>query len=245
LDDVADRCRSYGLAGGVAEYGAAVYSAAPDETRVLLAPDERAALSQLREALASQPGVQLDDAYRHCVRAFATDRRGRRGPLDPPVAEAARRASGPTLLRVVPGESQTDFVAAGVDKGHGVRALAARLRPPESSGPLLALAVGDTDEDLPMLREAALAFAPAQGRRALRRSGVEVLRAPYQAGLATAVERLLGHRPGACPACREPRLDPDAAILVALVSAGECGRLRLAWELLRLTRLARLATRHA
>ena len=246
VDDVADRCRSYGLAGGVAEYGAVVYTAAPEETRVLLTRDERAALSQVRDALASHPGVQLDDAYRYCVRAFAPDRRGRRGPLDPAIAEAARRASGAsTLVRVVPGESQTDFVPAGVDKGYGVRALAARLRPPERSGSLLALAVGDTAEDLPMLREAALGFAPAQGRGALRRTGVEVLRAPYQAGLAIAVERLLGHRPGACPACREPRLAPEAAILFALVSAGEGGRLRLAWELLRLTRLARPLTRHA
>jgi hypothetical protein len=105
--------------------------------------------------------------------------------------------------------------------------------------PTLAFAVGDTAADLPMLREAALALAPAHARHRLGREGVETMRAPYQAGLAEAVARLLGHAPGTCPACRPPRLSPEDSLLVSLVSVGEGGRVELARRFLRLTSQAR------
>jgi hypothetical protein len=103
----------------------------------------------------------------------------------------------------------------------------------------VALAVGDTVADLPMLREAALRFAPAHADPRLSREGVERLRAPYQAGLALAVGRLIGHEPGGCPACRAPRLGPEADLLISLLSAGEAGRAELARRFLRLRRQAR------
>jgi haloacid dehalogenase-like hydrolase len=240
--EVADRCRSYRLAGGVAEYGAAVYVAERDEGAVLLTDAQGALLSRTREVLAGRPGVHLDHAYKYSVRAFVLDRQGRRRRLDSADVQAVlEEIDDPWSLELLVGESQTDFTARGVDKGTGVRALAERLDPLQGD-PLLSVAVGDTVADLPMLREAGLRFAPAHATPALSGQGVELLEAPYQAGLAVAVGRLIGHEPGCCPACRPPRLSVEADLLVALLSAGEAGRLELARRFVSLRRRARSLT---
>jgi hypothetical protein len=240
--EVADRCRSYRLPGGVAEYGAAVYLAERDEGAILLSDAEQALLSRTREVLAARPGVCLDHAYEHSVRAFVLARKGHRRRLGPAEVEALLEELGDSSsLELVVGESQTDFTARGVDKGTGVRALAGCLDRPGSDPPL-ALAVGDTVADLPMLRQAALRFAPRHASAALARQGVELMEAPYQAGLALGVGRLIGHEPGSCPACRAPGLSGEAELLVALLSAGEAGRLELARRFVRLRRRAGLMT---
>jgi len=238
IGEVADRCRSYGLAGGAAEYGAAVYVAERDETAVLLTHAQRSTLDRAREVLAAHPGVRLDDAYTCSVRAFVVDSRGGRRGLGPADVRAVLDdINSSSKLEVVVGESQTDFTVRGVDKGTGVRALAERLEP---TGELpLSLAVGDSTADLPILREADLRLAPAHAATALSREGVELLPAPYQAGLALAVGRLIGHDPGSCPACRAPLLGERAELLLELLSAGEAGRLELARRFARLLRRVR------
>jgi phosphoserine phosphatase len=103
----------------------------------------------------------------------------------------------------VPGESQTDIVSNDVDKARGLSALAELLGIP---GAPIALAVGDAVEDLPMLRVANLALAPANADAAVAASEVRVGRHSYQSGLAEAVAELIGHSPGGCRACAaEPR----------------------------------------
>jgi len=106
----------------------------------------------------------------------------------------------------------------------------------------VALAVGDTGSDVPMLDQAALAFAPAHARKAFWGTGVEIVGAPYQAGLAQAVGKLLGHAPGTCPVCKAPELSEDDALLVSLLSVGERGRVRLVARFLRLRRDLKAAT---
>ncbi|MDX6628446.1 MAG: hypothetical protein QOH00_692, partial [Gaiellales bacterium] len=240
--EVADRCRSYGLAGGVAEYGAVVYTTEPEQSEGLLPDADRALLERARAALADFEEAHVDEGYRHAVRAFAEDERGRRGPLARRIADSVVTASGdPKRIRAIVGESQTDFIA-GVDKGVGVRALAGRLGRQERGEPALAFAVGDTAADLPMLREARLAFAPAHAGDDVRRAGVEIMTAPYQPGLALAVGRLLGHEPGACPVCRPPRLSAGAELLVGLLSVGEWGRAEQARRFQRLRRRVRATT---
>jgi hydroxymethylpyrimidine pyrophosphatase-like HAD family hydrolase len=244
VDEIADRCLSYRLDGGVAEYGAVVYTAATRQTHILLSDTDLLLLSRLRAALSKLKGVCLDPAYRHSVRAFRTDRAGRRRALGAgTIAAALASVEIADRLQPIAGADQTDFVVAGIDKGTGIQALVGRIGSRRDSEKPLALAVGDTAADLPMLNLATLAFAPANADTFLRGANVRVLAAPYQAGLLLAVERLIGHRPGGCASCRVPRLTPEATLLLGLISAQERGRFGLAERFLQLHASARALRR--
>jgi hypothetical protein len=145
-------------------------------------------------------------------------------------------------VHLVHGEAQTDFLLNGVDKAKGLKVLLQACtgdRAADDQKPL-ALAVGDTELDLPMFGLARMAFAPANGDRKVREAGVEVTAGNYQQGLARAVARLLGHYPGTCPVCRATALNRDAELLRAVLSAQSAVR----WgKLLSLARLAGLLRR--
>ena len=214
LPEVRDRCVAYRLAGGVAEYGAVATDAHTGSVYDLVtAANWNRQRRVLMEELAAFPEVRLDPRYRWAVRAQGL--RAALGTLPGTVA--------------VPGDAQTDFIPAGVEKAAGVRALLALLGEHHAE---VALAVGDTAMDLGILRMAKLGLAPGHAGRAVRDEGVRCTRAPYQAGLAQAVGRLIGHRPGSCAQCAPPVLTPGERLLTSLVSVGERGRLGLAPALL-------------
>jgi len=231
LDDVRDRCDAYRLAGGVAEYGAVIYDHGTGHARRLLSVSDRAQLDGLRAALGGAEGVYLDADYREAVRAYRLDRHGERHGLRPEtVAAALVRCGAGGRLRPISGVAQTDFMVAGVDKGTGLRALAAELDAGGLGG--VALAVGDTVSDLALFAVATLACAPANADAAVRGAGIAVMGRPYQAGLALAVSRLLGHRPGGCPTCRAPRLSVEADLLLAALAAQDVGKAGKLWQAL-------------
>jgi hydroxymethylpyrimidine pyrophosphatase-like HAD family hydrolase len=225
LDEVRERCRSYRLAGGVAEYGAVVYDASTDRWRSLLTDAQRADLAHLRSALGEMEGIRFDSDYQYTVRAYRLDAMGHRRGLSADEVKAALAGAGVgERVRSIPGQAQTDFMAGGIDKGAGLRALAVDLSVGAGpDGKWLALAVGDTVSDLPMLALARQAYAPAHADDELRTAGVARMSRPYQAGLALAAGRLLGHRPGGCPLCRAPDLSSDSRLLLTLLGASEAG----------------------
>lgn len=228
LPEVRDRCRAYGLSGGVAEYGAVAYDAATDRS-VGLGPEQGGALTAL---LSGVPSVTVDPLYRWCARAYRGTGAGR-ASMDMTIVRGLMARPGiADRFTVVQGDMQTDFVPKGVDKASGLLGLMDLLGAP---GARPALAVGDSFTDIPMLRAAETGYAPSNADRAVRAAGIEVLRRPCQAGLAEAVGRLLGHRPGHCPACRPPRLAPDDRAMTALLAVPESGRSGMP------ARLARLA----
>jgi hypothetical protein len=124
-----------------------------------------------------------------------------------------RDVAAPEGLRAVRGDDQTDLVPVGVDKASGLRRL--------TDDPL-AFAVGDTEEDLPLLALAALAAVPGHARH-LRDGHVRAMRRPYQAGLEQAVGRLLGHAPGGCPLCAAAPSTPERRLLLQVLGARERG----------------------
>ncbi|MEA2170080.1 MAG: hypothetical protein QOF76_3380 [Solirubrobacteraceae bacterium] len=219
--ELAERCRAYGLHAGVAEYGAAIVSAGAVVTTCT--PDEATAVERLRRAVTAHPGVELGPDHTHIVRAWTRDEAGRRRPLGEAVL-AALVAGGP--LRAVHGDDQTDIVPARVDKGTGLEAAVA-VEP-------LALAVGDTAEDLPMLRRAVRAWAPHNATAPVRAADVRVARGAFQAGTAEAVGALLGHAPGTCAVCRAEDAGPDRRRLLRLLAAREGGGRSMATTLLAL-----------
>lgn len=205
VSHVIDRAGTYGLAGGVAEYGSAIYLAGAREERSLVPPAARAALEHVRTFLATQPGIEVDAGYAYVVRAFEPRDDGPRRALEPHLVARAREIAAPAALRVSAASTQTDFVTSGVDKGTGLRALGEALGWAPGLAPgarLLAFAVGDSLEDLPMLALAQHACAPGNAEDGLDAAGVIVMRSRYQHGFAEAVGQLLGHAPGTCTVCR-------------------------------------------
>jgi hypothetical protein len=111
------------------------------------------------------------------------------------------RERGLDRLRVVPGEDQLDVVGRECDKGRALRVLAQRLAADEIH------AVGDTQEDVPMWRVAARAYAPANVSRdavaAMESGRLFVARRKRQRGLLE-IARVAAHgRNRACRSCRE------------------------------------------
>lgn len=219
LDEVRERCETYNLAGGVAEYGSVVYRHDPPDVIELVTPQQRVALQGLRQNLAATPGAQLDTDYSYTVRAFSVDPHGQRHGLSERIVSGVLTGADTPAGYVVSGRSQTDFVAKGIDKGLGLETLASALRSPE-----IALAVGDTASDLPMLRLSQTAYLLANAASDARQCGIPLLRRPYQAGLSVAVGRLLGHRPGTCPSCQPPAFSRESRLLLAVLAAPEAGR---------------------
>jgi hypothetical protein len=202
--EVRDRCLTFGLAGGVAEYGAAIYH---DGEFVDLRPrDSGDLLDRIRKELSGIPGVRVDPHYRYAVRASSDP-----GPLAAGLIRDIPELSGPDV-RIIHGEDQTDITVAGMDKATGLSALAARL---SASG--CAFAIGDTRPDIPMLAGATLARAPRNARFGGAGTGIRRTRRAYQAGLSEAGGDLLGHRPGRCPACRPPAFTSRTRTVLALL----------------------------
>jgi hydroxymethylpyrimidine pyrophosphatase-like HAD family hydrolase len=228
LPDTVARCRRFGLAGAVAEYGAVLYDHSTGHHTDMRDGAARATMEQVRLALARHGDIEVDERHHYIVRT-----RSGSGPMPEDLAREIGSSAG-GLLRIVHGEGQTDFVPVGVDKGTGLRALAAQLRG------RVVLAVGDSTEDVAMFAEAALARAPRNANRQVRSAGIQVTRGAYQAGLADACSELLGHPPGGCSRCRPQELSGRSAILCAVLGLREDG---LRGFPSRTARLAALAAR--
>jgi hydroxymethylpyrimidine pyrophosphatase-like HAD family hydrolase/hypoxanthine phosphoribosyltransferase len=238
LSEVRERCATYRLTGGVAEYGAALHDQLSGNEPSVLAEADQAALAALERALRERPGVYVDPAYRHSVRAHTLNAAGQRTSLEPDAIGAALAAPAVEgRLGVVQGDLQTDFISSTVDKGVGVRALIRALGGSDRHHPLLALGVGDTASDLPFLVLAERAVAPANAVAELH-GKVQIVRRPYQSGLLDAVSGLVGHGPAGCDLCRPPRPPSRDAKLfltaLAALNGGKLGKVRQALALVAL-----------
>jgi hydroxymethylpyrimidine pyrophosphatase-like HAD family hydrolase len=202
--DVRDRCAAFGLVGGVAEYGCAVVH--KGEAIDLRPPRDRALLDQIRHELARCPMVRVDPRQAYAVRAAVGH-----GPVPTGLLAGIPALADPDV-QVIHGQGQTDITITGIDKGSGLRALAGLLGQPGC-----ALAVGDSEPDLPLLACAPLARAPRNAQLGARGGGIRLTGRAYQAGLAQACAELLGHRPGQCPACRPPAFGPRTQAVLAIL----------------------------
>ena len=199
-----------GWSGGVAEYGAALYDAAGEAVSELLAE---------RCVRGAGPPPRLRRAVR----------RHQRRPRLPPVragVPAAREAAGSAsgTRRLPPSwRARARFARSRAM----VRPTSSRRRSTRAAAcgpspriliPRSLFAIGDTRSDLPMAANAARAYAPGHGGQPLRDGGFEVMRRPYQAGMAQAVGREIGHAPGECDVCRAPAATPERKILLAALA---------------------------
>lgn len=209
LPEAMTRCSQFGLAGAVVEYGAAIYD--HRHTTDLRDGDAAQTMREVRRFLAAYDDIELDRRYHFSVRA-----RSRHGPI--PV-ELHRKIMSMTdgAVRIVGGAGQTDIVPRGIDKATGLRALSDRL------GGRVALAIGDTAEDLPVLAAAEMSRTPRNADDTVRAAGIPRTRGAYQSGLAQACAELLGHPPGSCPICRRPALSARTSALCRVLGLRENG----------------------
>jgi hydroxymethylpyrimidine pyrophosphatase-like HAD family hydrolase len=237
IDEVRERCRAYGLTGGVAEYGAALYDASADRVRDLLAREDRELLAMVRQALSATPTIAVDTDYTLAVRAYRFDSKGRRRGVGAEVIESVLHAGGLGAgVRAIPGAYQTDFMVNTIDKSVGLHALATDLGVEALDGKLFALAVGDSAEDLPMMMLARLALAPANSEPAVRAAGIRVLARAGQRGMAQAAAELIGHMPGKCASCKVHDLPGRSRLMLTALAAQDESGLGKAVQALRLAR---------
>lgn len=227
LQDARDRCADFRLTGAVAEYGSVIYDHRDGTVLDQRSAAQCALLTRLRTEL-TQAGADLDPQYRYIVRAR---RSGSAGPPAEELLSAVPALTDPAT-HVVPGQGQTDLTLTALDKGTGLEALLTRF-----GGPRLALAVGDTAADLPMLARAGLARAPRNADPLVRSAGVTLTPGAYQTGLLDACRDLLGHPPGRCAVCQPPPFDARRQALLAALALPEDGLRGLPRRGLRLARL--------
>jgi hydroxymethylpyrimidine pyrophosphatase-like HAD family hydrolase len=226
LHDTIARCRRFDLAGAVAEYGAAVYNRRTGRHLDLRDDAARAVVHRVRQILSERDDVQIDHRHQYVVRA-----RGKHGPIPADLAREFEASTG-GAIRVVMGQGQTDLVPNGIDKGVGLRRLANLLHGK------VAIAVGDSVEDLAMFAESGVARAPHNADGAVRAAGIRITHGSYQSGLAEACADLLGHPPGDCVICRQPQIPARTAVLCSVLGLREDGLRGLAARTARLTALA-------
>jgi hydroxymethylpyrimidine pyrophosphatase-like HAD family hydrolase len=220
--EVREYCRAYGLAGGVAEYGAYLWDAVGQRGRVLVSPESLAQLERARKALEQLPGVFLDDRYQFSIRAFTYEdkRTGlARLPIPSPLRSVLSLASDdmapvplPTLavrqllaglgldrLSFKQTTMDTTITARETDKGRGLSALLDWVGQANAD----TAAVGDSEPDLPMFQVASRSFAPSHigCARLARLIGCRIARQPFQRGLLEIVRSLVHPDGKRCPRC--------------------------------------------
>jgi hypothetical protein len=226
LGEVRERCRAFGLAGGVAEHGAVTWDERRRESTVLLGTEASRALGTLREALLEEPDMLVDPRYRHSLSLFRPAAAG--GPAVTAAADAAavralidrHRLPG---LEVVEGERRTVVRAAGVTRGDAFERLWQARGVPR---PLHVVGAGADDLGL---------LAMADGRHvvggALRAHRAELrlrlVRRPGPAGLLLVAGGALHGWRGSCGRCRPPKLTAADAALVQALALRDRGRLAL------------------
>jgi hydroxymethylpyrimidine pyrophosphatase-like HAD family hydrolase len=218
-------CRSYGMAGGIAEYGCVFVDRIAGNERVLIDAESREQLARLRTRLKEERGVFLDLTYEVAIRGYGIENGSAVGLAETLVREALREFP---LLTFISSPVDTYILPAGTGKASATRKVMELMTAAHERS----AAIGDTDHDLPMLGEVARAYLPANAskevRREARQRGYSVLSAPFQSGLLQAVEELTGERQGGRASTAEARDEHDGKehILKTLLSVGDRGAAR-------------------
>ena len=224
VEHVRRYCGIYGLPGGLAEYGSVFIDAVGGRELPLSPPEALEQLQLSREALRALPGVFVDHDYGYAVRAYRYQGGRTAGLL---ASELQDLLSQPQFRRLacIATSADTYLVPQGITKGTAVVAVKHYLACHEV--PIVAM--GDSDEDVPMLEAAASWYAPAncspRVRELARSRGGRITTRPKQRGFLEATRDLLrkrGINPGDIPGPRPPaRVRTAADLLATLLHVAE------------------------
>jgi hydroxymethylpyrimidine pyrophosphatase-like HAD family hydrolase len=217
-------CRTYSLAGGLAECGSVFVDPVGQREVPLIPARAVEELARCREAIVRLPGVFVDPAYRYAIRAYRFQGQDLVAPSAAELEDVLARC-GCDRLTFTCTLGDAIITPRETDKGRGLLAVKELLAKPGE--PIAAM--GDSDRDIPMLEVADISYAPANssiGVRALAREGrCRVMSEPYQRGLLAAVRDLLSHAPGSAMAVERMRI-PPGDLIAALLEAADRSRAR-------------------
>ncbi|HEX9097368.1 MAG TPA: hypothetical protein VF990_14865 [Candidatus Dormibacteraeota bacterium] len=233
LSEVQDSCETFGIAGGIAEYGAVAWDARKRRRLSTITDESRRRLEKLREAILDETDILADPRYEHTLRLFRNTPDGRRGMKVEEIAEVIGRhhIQG---LEVVEGYRKTAVWVAGGDKAHALLPLLQSLGVARDGRRLHV--VGDEVTDLGLLTLADGRHAPRNASRALRARaahlGLSVSKRDRGAGVLEIVNHELHRSRGRCSACVQAKLDRADRALVEVLGVQDRSRLaRLAYAL--------------
>ena len=212
IAEVKEYCVAYGLAGGVAEYGAYAWDAVGNREKVLVDAESLAQLQELRRFWSEVPGIFFNDDYRYSLRAY-TFRNGATVALPTPMVLGAMAKLGLDKLTYHQTELDTAILAKGIDKGAGLLALLGFA----GVGASDCCAIGDSEPDLAMFRAAGRAFAPSHisCRSEARAVGCKIASKPVQPGLLEIARKIVHPNGGQCDRCHvEPVANIDTPPIV-------------------------------
>jgi hydroxymethylpyrimidine pyrophosphatase-like HAD family hydrolase len=233
LEEVRDRCETYRIAGGIAEYGSVAWDARHQRQLVIVSEESQLALERLREAILAETDILVDPRYRHSLRLFRFTPDGRRGMnVDEVTAVIERHAI--QGLDVVEGYRKSVVYAAGTDKSHALAPLLTSLGVDRHARRLHV--VGDEFTDLGLLALADCRHAPGNASAALRARSAEmsmfIAKRGRGAGVSQAVNRQLHAWGRGCALCRQADLDQADRVLVDVLGVQDRSRLgRFAYAL--------------
>jgi hydroxymethylpyrimidine pyrophosphatase-like HAD family hydrolase len=185
VEQVGNYCRTYGLAGGIAEYGSVFLDAVQNREVPLIDAETVEELVRCREAIQKIPGVFIDSGYRYSIRAYRYQGARTEGLKDDEVKFLMTRLQSKKLTFISQGN--TFIVQKGIDKGSGFLAAKKLLGYTDEK----VFAIGDTIQDSVMLETADYAYAPSNCSKELydlaEKGKCRIMQQPYQRGLLAAV----------------------------------------------------------
>jgi hydroxymethylpyrimidine pyrophosphatase-like HAD family hydrolase len=220
LPEVKEYCDAYGLAGGVAEYGAVAWDRLNNRQLSLVDAESMRQMEEAQRALREIPGIFLNEDYQYSLRAF-TYQNGRTMPL--PRLMAQELLAGLKLDRLQAHHTGLDtaITSKETDKGKGLLALL-------SFAGLAAadvITVGDSEPDLAMFRVAGRSFAPGNVscRREAQLLGCHIAKSAYQPGLLEIARTIIHPGGDSCGRCRdvESRWLNDKSLFASLLNAAD------------------------
>lgn len=233
LAEVQDRCETYGIAGGIAEYGAVAWDARHSRLLTAVTDESRRSIETLREAILAETEIVVDPRYEHTLRLFRNAPEGRRGMKGDQIVEVIdrHRIQG---LEVVEGYRKTVVWPAGCDKSRALLPLLRSLGVDRASRRLHV--VGDEVTDLGLMLLADRRHAPGNAGEALRERAaglsMTVAKRGHGAGVLEVVRHQLHSTGARCAVCRSPKLDRADAVFAELLGVQDRSRLaRFAYAL--------------
>ena len=186
-EHIRNYCESYGFESGIAEYGSVILTDNNQTEIPLIDIETVKQLNICRKALINLEGVFIDPNYKYSLRAYRYSSHNTKG-LDKKEGEEIIIKFNLDKLRIIIREDDTYFVGKDNNKGRALIKLKEYLQIKDKP----VYAIGDSEEDIPMLKAADFGFAPANCVKKIKqlaaKNKIRITGKRYQNGLLEAAK---------------------------------------------------------